>query len=602
MIEALDTSRRELAERADVERSLREIAARISAATDLAAVLQLGVDEAARLLHADGARIDLIEPKSGLLRWAYASGAVRPDDSIWPDDPDETLDQGVSGQAVVRGRPFWTGDYVNDTRFPHGRGADTYVTATQVRSALAAPLTGEDGPFGALTVFTSRSTAWADADAGLLEAIADQAAIMIRTTRLIEELDRSRKALRRRAEAEQALREIAARITILREPSEILGDVVEQAGRLVDADGVILDLLDPTTGNLHWALDDGLSDQFGPEERAKLWISVGVGATGVAVAEDRVIVGDDDLAGQFPPSPESTEFYERTGFRSMIVAPITGDSGPLGVLEVYSRRRAAFSSEDGGLVGALASQAAIAITNARLIDELDRSTAELARQADSERTLREIAARVSAILDPAEVLQRIVDETTRLLESDGARIDLYDPSIDALRWAYAAGDAMKVVPEWATSGGLKPGQAVAGTAFAQQRPVRTDDYLADDRFLRDDAARAFVESTGIRSVVSVPLAGDGAPLGTLSVVSRRPSAYDEADSEVLAAFATQASIAIRNARLMEELAGCGGRCGAPANGRSATSPPGSPRCAGPTSSCTAWSRRPGACSAATAPI
>ena len=41
---------------------LREIAARISAATDLPAVLQLGVDEAARLLHADGARIDLIDP------------------------------------------------------------------------------------------------------------------------------------------------------------------------------------------------------------------------------------------------------------------------------------------------------------------------------------------------------------------------------------------------------------------------------------------------------------------------------------------------------------------------------------------------------------
>ena len=33
---------------------------------------------------------------------------------------------------------------------------------------------------------------------------------------------------------------------------------------------------------------------------------------------------------------------------------------------------------------------------------------------------------MSAILDPAEVLQRIVDETSRLLESDGARIDLYD--------------------------------------------------------------------------------------------------------------------------------------------------------------------------------
>src|SRR6185503_12522220 len=215
LIEALDASRGELAERADVERSLREIAARISAATDLPAVLQLGVDEAARLLRADGARIDLIDPTLGLLRWAYASGAIQPSDSVWPDDPDETLDQGVSGQAVTRGRPFWTGDYANDPRFPHGRGADTYVTETQVRSALAAPLTGESGPFGALTVFTSRPDAWDATDAGLLEAIADQAAIRIRTTRLIEALDRSSQALRRRADGERALREIAARITVL---------------------------------------------------------------------------------------------------------------------------------------------------------------------------------------------------------------------------------------------------------------------------------------------------------------------------------------------------------------------------------------------------
>jgi PAS domain S-box-containing protein len=479
---------------------------------------------------------------------------VRPDDSIWPDDPDETLDQGVSGQAVVRGKPFWTGDYANDRRFPHGHGADTYIETTQVRSALAAPLTGEAGPFGALTVFTTRPDAWHDTDAALLETIADQAAIMIRTTRLIEQLDASREALARRADAEQALREIAARITVLREPAEILRDVVEQAGRLVRADGVILDLLDPATGNLHWALDDGiLGRQFTPEERAQLWISVGDGATGIAVAEDRVVVADDDLAAQFPPSPESTAFYERTGFRSMIAAPITGESGPLGVVEVYSKRQAAFTESDGGLVGALASQAAIAITNARLIEELARSRAELARTADAERTLREIAARVSAILDPAEVLQRIVDETTRLLESDGARIDLYDPSIDALRWTYAAGDAMRLAPEWAATGGLRPGQAVAGTAFAEQRPVRSDDFLEDERFRHDDAVRAFVRSTGIRSVVAVPLAGDGLPLGTLSVVSRRAAAYDDADADVLAALATQASIAIRNARLIAEL-------------------------------------------------
>jgi PAS domain S-box-containing protein len=561
LIEDLDASRRELAERADVERSVRQIAARISAATDLSAVLQLAVDEAARLLRAEGARIDMIDEASGLLSLAYASGGGRPDDDPLPDDPEETADQGVSGQAVLTGRPYWTGDYLADDRFPHGRGADEYLGLAGIRSVMAAPMTGEGGPIGTLSVLASRSDAWAESDSQVLAAIADQAAITIRTTRLIDETDRARETQVRRAEAEQALREVGARITAMRETDEILRDVVRLAGRLVRADGVILDLLDPSTGNLHWAMDDGLSRDFGADERAALWISVGVGATGVALAEDRVIIGDDDLASLFPPSPESTEFYERTGFRSMIAAPITGDKGPLGVLEVYSRQPAAFGQTDAGFVGALAGQAAIAITNARLIDELDRSRQALARAADSERTLREIAARVSAILEPDEVLQRIVDETTRLLASDGARIDLYEPETDTLRWSFAAGDAMARIPAWAISGGLRPGQAVAGTAFTAGRPVRTDDYLEDDRFDHGDDAQAFVVEAGIRSVIAVPLAADtvatgqsDVPLGTLSVVSRQVAAYDDADEGILAALAIQAAIAIRNARLIEALA------------------------------------------------
>ncbi len=434
LIEALDGSRGELAKLADIERTLRQIGARISAASDLPAVLQLSVDEAARLMDADGARIDLIDPAVGLLRGAYASGALEPQMPL-PADPNEMLDQGVAGQAVVGGRPFWTGDYLGDPRFTHLPDIDRFIEASGIRSVMAVPLTDEDGSIGALLVSSGRPDAWGEADAAVLTTIADQASITIRTTRLIAELDRSRDALRRRAEAEQGLREIAARITVLREPGEILKDVVKQAGRLVRADGVILDLLDPATGNLNWALDDGLSEEFTPEERASLWISVGVGATGTAVAEDRVVVADDDLASLFPPSAESTEFYERTGFHSMIAAPITGESGPLGVIEVYSTQRAAFNDTDAALVGALASQAAIAITNARLIEELARSRGELTRTADAERTLREIAGRVSATHDQDEILQAVIDASVRLLGATGAMIDLLGATGTAEAWS-----------------------------------------------------------------------------------------------------------------------------------------------------------------------
>ena len=215
----------------------------------------------------------------------------------------------------------------------------------------------------------------------------------------------------------------------------------------------------------------------------------------------------------------------------------------------------AFDGEDAALIRALAGQAAIAITNARLIDELERSREENAQRADAERTLREIAVRVSSILDPDTVLTRIVAESARLLGSDGARIDLWDEELGALRWAYASGDAMSEVPEWGRTGGLKPRQAVAGLAFAEQKPIMTQDYLADDRFETTPEIEAFVRKAGIRAVIGVPLTGEGdAPLGVLSVVSREPGAYTETEVELLTALATHASIAITNANLMEQLA------------------------------------------------
>ena len=148
LIEELDRSRAELGrarrDRADAARDRRRITPR----RDLPSVLQLAVDEAARLLGADGARIDLLDAESGLLRWAYASGALRPDDTVWPDDPDETLEQGVSGQASSTGRAFWTGDYLNDRGSRTASGADTYIEASGIRSVMAAPLIGEAGRSG----------------------------------------------------------------------------------------------------------------------------------------------------------------------------------------------------------------------------------------------------------------------------------------------------------------------------------------------------------------------------------------------------------------------------------------------------------------------
>ncbi|HSL32418.1 MAG TPA: GAF domain-containing protein, partial [Candidatus Limnocylindrales bacterium] len=424
LIAELNESRTELRRRAEEEQSLREIAARISATKGARDVLQRTVDEAARLLGAEEARIDLIDADSGLLRWAYHSAATTPTGTWdWPDEPDESLDQGVSGRAVMERRVAFTGDYLNDDSFLHSSGPDGYVREIGINSVMSAPLLGEGGrPFGALTVYTRKLHAWGEKDAHLIDAIAIQAAIAITNQRLIEELDRQSTALARQAEAEQSLREIAARITAIREPGPLLQQVVDAARRLVGGDGSVLDMLDEDGNQLRFAYDSGVRSGFTDEEIAQLTIPIGIGASGLAVAEDRVVVVNEDPAGQFPDSAINDRFFEVTRYESMIIAPITGESGPLGALEVYSTRPGAFDEEDAARIRSLAYQAAIAITNARLIEALERSQTALAYRAETERSLRDITARITSLRDPAEILARVVEESRRLLGSDGAHL------------------------------------------------------------------------------------------------------------------------------------------------------------------------------------
>jgi GAF domain-containing protein len=78
---------------------------------------------------------------------------------------------------------------------------------------------------------------------------------------------------------------------------------------------------------------------------------------------------------------------------------MVGEAVVLGTLAVFAGEPGRFADQDAALLAALADLATIAIHNAELIAELARSREETAVRAETERTLREIAARVSAIRD-----------------------------------------------------------------------------------------------------------------------------------------------------------------------------------------------------------
>ena len=518
-------------------------------------ILQRAVDEAARLLEADGAFIDLLDRESNELHWAYEAGDGATDELEFLRTVRLRVGEGIFGQAVASGAVLATGEYLADQRFAHAPGPDQFARRVGLNSVVAAPIAGPDGPIGALGVYSKRSHAFGDAAAGLVRALADHAGAALQNAMLIGHLERSQGELARRVERERALRELAASINAIKDPAELLQRVVEESGRLVGSDGAIIYLLDESTGLLRWAYDAGITDAAERQWIQGLSVPVGQGLFGRAVAE-RQIVGTDDypVDQTFPHTADADRVVEEIGIRSMAVAPLVAGDQALGGLGVYSQRAAAFNDADQALVQALADQASTALANARLIQELARSRGEVTARADAERTLREIAARITAIRSPAEVLQGVVDDAARLLGAGGGRIDLIDESAGALNWAYGhttADTEIELTADEEEQMTLDEG--VAGLAIVERRVVRTGDYLADQSFLHKPWSDRYVEEQGIHSVMSAPLIGDAGAMGTLTVHSTKREAFSEDHASLLGALAGQAAIAVTNARLIERL-------------------------------------------------
>ena len=202
--------------------------------------LQHAVDEAARLLRADGAIAYLLEADGETLRWAVDAGISAAANRGWMRSLAVPVGTGMFGRSVAERTVRVTDDYITDTTFKHAWMTDQVVTNARIRSMAVAPLLSGEHVLGALGVYSARVGAFGEQEASLVRALADHAAASVANARLIEQLARSREELARRADRERTLREITGRIAVLREPGSVLQQVADEARRLLGADGAHL--------------------------------------------------------------------------------------------------------------------------------------------------------------------------------------------------------------------------------------------------------------------------------------------------------------------------------------------------------------------------
>jgi signal transduction histidine kinase len=222
-----------------------------------------------------------------------------------------------------------------------------------------------------------------------------------------------------------------------------------------------------------------------------------------------------------------------------VSAPIRWGQEFLGVLSLTGDAPRTFSSADAELFALFATQAAIAIHNARLY-QAEREQRALAE------TLREVSATLVATLDSDTVLDSILEQVSRVVPNDTANIMLIEG--DHVRITRSRGYERFGVTEYIASA-VFPIAGMFGPPkmIATGGPVFISDTCADPNWVQ------YQETAWMRSYAGAPLMVRGKVIGFLNVDSATPGFFRQEHAERLRVFADQAAIALENARLFSLL-------------------------------------------------
>lgn len=326
-----------------------------------------------------------------------------------------------------------------------------------------------------------------------------------------------------------ALLEVANRVSDTLSLDSLLRTMIEITSEVTNAERSTLFLNDHHTRELFARVAQG-----DPTTEIRFPNHMGI-AGQVFTSQQAVIIPDAYRDPRF-----NQEIDRKTGYRTrnILCAPIrTRDDRVIGVTQILNKKDGGFTQDDLSMLESITSQAASALLNAQLHEDIIRAREE-------ERLLLEATTALGSELRLAPLLAKIMEATKSLLCADRCTLFMHDPKARELWSQVAQGLESREIR-------FPDHLGIAGTVFTTGDTINIPEAYADQRFNPEVDRRTGYRT---RSILCMPVRNkNGRIIGVTQVLNKSGGPFVATDEARLRAFSSQASVAIENAQMFDEI-------------------------------------------------
>ena len=538
--EQLDSYARELQEAREAQSATSEVLKIIGGSTfELEAVLQSLLEHAVRLC---GAHKGFIFRQDGdVYRVAASYGTSEKFLRVAKNNPITRDRRSATGRAILERRVIHIHDILvdSDYEWAEGHRKDDEMH----RTILAVPMLRGDTIIGVITIRRTRVQPFTDAQISLLKTFANQAAVAIENTRLLNELRDRTDDLSEALEQQTATSEVLGIIS--KSPGElapVFNAMLENATQICHAKYGVMFLRendDTVRAGAWFGVPPALAEERKRNPVIRPSPKTGVGR--VLRSKETAHIADVLAEPEYidvPAGFTKPGIVQFGGARTELAVPMLKDDELIGTIVIYRTEVQPFTDKQIELVQSFAAQAVIAIENTRLLNELRESL----QQQTATANVLEVISRSAFDLQP--VFETVAESAVRLCGADRAAVLRFDGEV--LR-CVVCHNAPPELESFIRDNPIHLNRSSgAGRAALERQTIHIPDVTVDPEYTWKSK-----DIASVRTVLTVPILKGDDLLGVILTYRLEVSPFTDRQIALVEAFADQAAIAIENVRLFD---------------------------------------------------